>query len=78
MTIDMTTATTAETSVVALSETDLNSVSGGAHQASGSAYGKHKEAMSGKTFAGPGGSGSAFSLQEEDINTSSFEAQDDQ
>lgn len=77
MTTEMTIETIAATSVVALSETDLDSIAGGAHQSSGSNYGKHKEAMSGKTFAGPGGSGSAFSLQEEDINTSSFEAQDD-
>ena len=78
MTTNITTEATSDAGVLELSETDLISVAGGAHQASGSTYGKHKEAMSGKTFAGASGSGSTFSLQEEDINTSSFEAQDDQ
>lgn len=78
MTTEIMIETTDNTSVVALSETDLQSVSGGAHQASGSTFDRHRVAMDGETFSGPGGSGSVFSLQEEDIHSSAFEAQDDQ
>ncbi|XGW00790.1 MAG: CTB family bacteriocin (plasmid) [Leptolyngbya sp. BL-A-14] len=78
MTTEITTETTAvSTSVVALAETDLQSVAGGAHQASGSTFDRHRGIMGGETFSGPGGAGSVFSLQEEDIHSSAFEAQDD-
>lgn len=78
MTTEMLLETIDNTSVVALSETDLETVAGGAHQASGSTFDRHRVAMGGETFSGPGGSGSAFSLQEEDIHSSAFETQDDQ
>lgn len=70
--------TTDNTSVVALSETDLETIAGGAHQASGSTFDRHRVAMGGETFSGAGGAGSVFSLQKEDIHSSAFEAQDDQ
>jgi hypothetical protein len=71
------TALTGESVAIELSEEQLDTVAGGAHQASGSNYNKHKLAMSGKTFAGPEGSGSSFEMKEEDIQSSSFEMQDD-
>lgn len=73
------TITVAEASgLVELSDDDLDMVAGGAHQASGSTYDKHKLSMKGSSFAGPNGAGSTFSMQEEDIHSSSFEMQDDE
>ena len=54
MTAEMMIETTDSTSMAALSETDLQSVAGGAHQASGSTFDRHWGAMSGETFSGPG------------------------
>lgn len=78
MTTEIMIEPTDNTSVVALSETDLETVAGGAHQASGSTFDRHQVAMGGETFSSAGGAGSVFSLKEEDIHSSTFEAQDDQ
>lgn len=64
-------------SLVELSDDDLDIVAGGAHQASGSTYDRHRLSMRGSSFAGPNGAGSTFSMQEEDIHSSAFEMQDD-
>lgn len=71
------TALGGESVAIELSETELDSVAGGAHQASGATYNKHQLAMSGKTFAGPEGAGSSFDIKEQDVHSSSFEMQDD-
>ena len=63
--------------LVELSDDDLDVVAGGAHQASGSTYDRHRLSMKGSSFAGPDGAGSTFSMQEEDVHSSSFEMQDD-
>jgi hypothetical protein len=65
-------------SLVELTDDDLDVVAGGAHQASGSTFDRHRLSMKGSSFAGPNGAGSTFSMQEEDIHSSSFEMQDDE
>jgi hypothetical protein len=57
--------------IVELFDEDLDAVNGGATRASNADYSKHKTAMSGKTFAGPDGSGSSFDMKTEDISSSS-------
>lgn len=65
-------------SLVELTDDDLDVVAGGAHQASGSTFDRHRISMKGSSFAGPNGAGSTFSMQEEDIHSSAFEMQDDE
>lgn len=73
-----TSAITEAGSLVELTDDDLDVVAGGAHQASGSTFDRHRISMKGSSFAGPNGAGSTFSMQEEDIHSSAFEMQDDE
>jgi hypothetical protein len=68
---------TESSELTALSIDDLDNVSGGAHQASGSNFDRHRTKMKGSTFAGPDGGGSSFSLETEDISSSAWESQGD-
>jgi hypothetical protein len=56
---------------------ELDATAGGAHQSSGSNFDRIRTEMSGSSFAGPNGAGSEFSFKQEQVHSSSWQAQDD-
>ena len=66
-----------ESALVEINDDDLDSVAGGAHQASGSHFHQSQTEMKGFSHAGPDGADSGFSVKTKETESSSWEAQDD-